>query len=70
MSRLVPRKKRLACLRRWSGYAALRSLVVIDKSSYFRKGKVGDWVNYMIQEMGRKLDCIVQEKLQGSSHVL
>jgi estrone sulfotransferase len=31
--------------------------LVIENSAYFRKGKVGDWVNHMSEEMGRKLDC-------------
>ena len=44
--------------------------IVIEKSSYFRKGKVGDWVNHMSEEMGRKLNCIVEEKLKGSGLVL
>ncbi|CAD6228013.1 unnamed protein product [Miscanthus lutarioriparius] len=44
--------------------------IVIEKSSYFRKGKVGDWVNHMREEMGRKLNCIVEEKLKGSGLVL
>ena len=39
--------------------------IVIEKSSYFRKGKVGDRVNHMSEEeMGRKLNCIVEEKLR------
>ncbi|KAG0541131.1 hypothetical protein BDA96_03G469800 [Sorghum bicolor] len=44
--------------------------IIIEKSSYFRKGKVGDWVNHMSEEMGRKLNCIVEEKLKGSGLVL
>jgi estrone sulfotransferase len=44
--------------------------LVIENSAYFRKGKVGDWVNHMSEEMGRKLDCIVKEKLKGSSLTL
>jgi estrone sulfotransferase len=43
---------------------------VIEKSSYFRKGKVGDRVNHISEEMGKKLDCIVKEKLKGSGLVL
>ncbi|KAL6850285.1 hypothetical protein ACP4OV_020912 [Aristida adscensionis] len=41
----------------------------LDKSLYFRRGKVGDWVNYLSEEMARKLDCIVKEKLRGSGLV-
>ncbi|KAH7666788.1 P-loop containing nucleoside triphosphate hydrolase protein [Dioscorea alata] len=33
---------------------------------YFRKGKVGDWVNYLSIEMAEKLDAITKEKLHGS----
>ena len=40
--------------------------MVIENSAYFRKGKVGDWQNHMSEEMGRKLDRIVKEKLKGS----
>ncbi|XP_039136698.1 cytosolic sulfotransferase 15-like [Dioscorea cayenensis subsp. rotundata] len=35
-------------------------------SSFFRKGKVGDWVNYLSMEMAEKLDAITNEKLHGS----
>ncbi|OEL35331.1 Flavonol 4'-sulfotransferase [Dichanthelium oligosanthes] len=47
-----------------------RGNLVVEKSVFFRKGKVGDWVNHMSEEMGRKLDCIVEEKLKGSGLVL
>lgn len=40
--------------------------VYIGNSVFYRKGKVGDWVNHMSEEMGEKLDRIVQEKLRGS----
>ncbi|RCV38868.1 hypothetical protein SETIT_8G177100v2 [Setaria italica] len=46
-----------------------RGSVVVKKSAYFRRGKVGDWVNHISEEMGRKLDDIVQEKLKGSGLV-
>jgi len=35
-------------------------------SLWFRSGKVGDWENHLTQEMARRLDCIVEEKLKGS----
>jgi hypothetical protein len=35
-------------------------------SVYFRKGKVGDWENHLTEEMARKLDCVIEEKLRGS----
>ncbi|XP_008811045.2 flavonol 3-sulfotransferase-like [Phoenix dactylifera] len=35
-------------------------------SSFFRKGVKGDWRNHMSPEMARRLDVIIEEKLQGS----
>nr|CAB3479515.1 unnamed protein product [Digitaria exilis] len=46
-----------------------RPNVVYEKSAFFRTGKVGDWVNDMSEEMGRKLDRIMAEKLKGSGLV-
>uniref|UniRef100_A0ACD5ZE18 Uncharacterized protein n=1 Tax=Avena sativa TaxID=4498 RepID=A0ACD5ZE18_AVESA len=40
--------------------------ISIDHSSYFRKGKVGDWVNHMSKDMGEKLDLLVEDKFKGS----
>ncbi|XP_039136735.1 cytosolic sulfotransferase 15-like [Dioscorea cayenensis subsp. rotundata] len=37
----------------------------LPPSSFFRKGKVGDWVNYLSMEMVEKLDAITKEKLHG-----
>uniref|UniRef100_A0ACD5TRJ9 Uncharacterized protein n=1 Tax=Avena sativa TaxID=4498 RepID=A0ACD5TRJ9_AVESA len=42
------------------------SNVVIDHSSFFRKGKVGDWVNHMGKDMAEKLDRLVEDKFKGS----
>jgi hydroxyjasmonate sulfotransferase len=52
------------------GEVTRRGDVVIGRSAFFRKGKVGDWENHITQEMGRKLDRIVEEKLKGSGLVL
>ncbi|OMO99621.1 hypothetical protein COLO4_13191 [Corchorus olitorius] len=38
----------------------------MENSLYFRKGKVGDWRNYLSAEMGERLDNIMEEKLSGS----
>ncbi|XVF28755.1 hypothetical protein REPUB_Repub15cG0057800 [Reevesia pubescens] len=38
----------------------------VDNSTYFRKGKVGDWRNYLTAEMGERLDNIMEQKLSGS----
>ncbi|KAE8718373.1 multiple C2 and transmembrane domain-containing protein 2-like isoform 1 [Hibiscus syriacus] len=38
----------------------------MENSAYFRKGKVGDWRNYLSDEMGNRLDNIMEDKLTGS----
>ncbi|KAL6610118.1 hypothetical protein ACP70R_040087 [Stipagrostis hirtigluma subsp. patula] len=38
----------------------------MENSAYFRRGKVGDWVNHLSGEMAQQLDFIVNEKLKGS----
>ena len=38
----------------------------MENSSYFRAGKIGDWANHLTEEMSKKLDVIVEEKLRGS----
>jgi hydroxyjasmonate sulfotransferase len=52
------------------GEVTRRGNVVFGRSAFFRKGKVGDWENHITQEMGRKMDRIVEEKLKGSGLVL
>ncbi|KAE8684019.1 Flavonol sulfotransferase-like [Hibiscus syriacus] len=39
---------------------------VIQNKMFFRKGKVGDWKNYLTPEMAARLDQIIQQKLSGS----
>jgi hypothetical protein len=53
-----------------TGRFTMLANTVIEKSSYFRKGMVDDWVNHISKEMERKLDRIVEEKLKGSGLVL
>jgi estrone sulfotransferase len=43
--------------------------VVLEKSAFFRKGKVGDWANHISEDMARKFDSIVEDKLKGSGLV-
>ncbi|XVE81689.1 hypothetical protein DITRI_Ditri15bG0085600 [Diplodiscus trichospermus] len=38
----------------------------LQNSAYFRKGKVGDWRNYLTREMGERIDSIMEQKLSGS----
>ncbi|GMJ00081.1 sulfotransferase 16, CORONATINE INDUCED-7, SULFOTRANSFERASE 16, ARABIDOPSIS SULFOTRANSFERASE 5A [Hibiscus trionum] len=39
---------------------------MIQNNMYFRKGKVGDWMNCLTSEMAERLDRITQQKLSGS----
>ncbi|TYI44643.1 hypothetical protein ES332_A01G251500v1 [Gossypium tomentosum] len=43
---------------------------VIENKIYFRKGKVGDWENYLTPEMAARLDSITLQKLNGSGLTL
>lgn len=50
-----------------TGELALSEEVAAMKSSYFRKGEVGDWKNHFNEEMAaEKFDGIIEEKLRGS----
>ncbi|CAH2047816.1 unnamed protein product [Thlaspi arvense] len=35
-------------------------------SAYFRKGKVGDWQNYLTPEMAARIDGLMEEKFKGT----
>ncbi|XP_010523502.1 PREDICTED: cytosolic sulfotransferase 11 [Tarenaya hassleriana] len=38
----------------------------IDFKNFFRKGEVGDWKNHLTPDMAKKIDDVMEEKLQGS----
>ncbi|KAI3724468.1 hypothetical protein L2E82_36246 [Cichorium intybus] len=38
----------------------------VGNREFFRKGKIGDWKNYMTEEMKQRIDGITHEKLKGS----
>ncbi|KAI3501086.1 hypothetical protein L1887_28944 [Cichorium endivia] len=38
----------------------------VGNREFFRKGKIGDWQNYMTEEMKERIDGIIHEKLKGS----
>ncbi|XVF54476.1 hypothetical protein PTKIN_Ptkin05aG0183400 [Pterospermum kingtungense] len=38
----------------------------LENNMFFRKGKVGDWENYLTKEMGARLDLITEHKFSGS----
>ncbi|KAF3438032.1 hypothetical protein FNV43_RR20788 [Rhamnella rubrinervis] len=40
--------------------------IAVDKSNFFRKGQVGDWKNYLTEEMAKRIDQISDDKLYGS----
>ncbi|KAB1219441.1 Cytosolic sulfotransferase 5 [Morella rubra] len=40
-------------------------VMMADKSTYFRLGKVGDWMNYLTVEMSETLDRITKEKFHS-----
>ncbi|KAL0407851.1 UNVERIFIED_CONTAM: Cytosolic sulfotransferase 14 [Sesamum radiatum] len=41
-------------------------LGLMKNSSFFRKGEVGDWVNYLTPEMAERVKNIMESKFQGS----
>ncbi|KAL4308514.1 hypothetical protein GQ457_01G035170 [Hibiscus cannabinus] len=43
------------------------SRVGVPHKDYFRKGKVGDWSNYLTPSMVERLDKLIHEKLDNSS---
>lgn len=42
----------------------------MQNSAFFRSAKVGDWKDHLTEEMAKKLDCIIEDKLKGSGLVL
>nr|XP_043616325.1 cytosolic sulfotransferase 5-like [Erigeron canadensis] len=38
--------------------------MVVENQSFFRKGKVGDWENYLTEEMKDRIDSITQNKFK------
>ncbi|OEL18538.1 Cytosolic sulfotransferase 5 [Dichanthelium oligosanthes] len=48
-----------------TGDVARGDSIVVGKSMFFRKGKVGDWENQMSKEMGKKLDDVIVRQAQG-----
>ncbi|KAI7745667.1 hypothetical protein M8C21_030422 [Ambrosia artemisiifolia] len=52
------------------GVERFGKLVEVEKRSLFRKGEIGDWRNYLSQEMKDRMDGIFEEKLKGSGLVL
>ncbi|KAL7111402.1 hypothetical protein ACP275_05G085000 [Erythranthe tilingii] len=40
---------------------------LLKNSSYFRKGEVGDWINYLTPAMAERMKKLMEIKFQGSS---
>ncbi|KAF9592135.1 hypothetical protein IFM89_012564 [Coptis chinensis] len=47
-----------------------RVVPFIENKNYFRKGEVGDWINYLSPSMVEQLDQVVEKKLHGSGLTL
>lgn len=43
-----------------------RLMKEVPSESFFRKGVVGDWANYVTPDMAERMDKYLAEKLQGS----
>ncbi|XP_051121821.1 cytosolic sulfotransferase 12-like [Andrographis paniculata] len=43
-----------------------KSFLVASNSSFFRKGEVGDWRNYLTPEMAEKIDQMSRHKLEAT----
>ena len=41
--------------------------IIYEKKFFFRKGEIGDWVNYFSPSKIERLSKVIQEKLSGSN---
>ncbi|KAD3067821.1 hypothetical protein E3N88_35701 [Mikania micrantha] len=48
------------------GVEKFGKLVEVEKQQFFRKGEIGDWKNYLSEEMKDRIDGIIDEKFKGS----
>ncbi|KAF5822383.1 putative Sulfotransferase domain, P-loop containing nucleoside triphosphate hydrolase [Helianthus annuus] len=48
------------------GVEKFGSLVEVEKRDFFRKGEIGDWKNYLNEEMKERIDRITDDKFKGS----
>ncbi|XP_042518272.1 cytosolic sulfotransferase 15-like [Macadamia integrifolia] len=46
--------------------SGIRSISYFENQTLYRKGEVGDWVNYLTNPMVEQLDQVMEEKLCGS----
>ncbi|CAH1419979.1 unnamed protein product [Lactuca virosa] len=52
------------------GVQKFRAPVVVENRNFFRKGNVGDWENYLTEEMRDRIDSITETRLKGSGLAL
>jgi hypothetical protein len=44
----------------------LRALqIATEETKFFRKGKIGDWVNHLTQEQSEKIDKVIEANLKA-----
>ncbi|KAL9993833.1 putative Sulfotransferase domain, P-loop containing nucleoside triphosphate hydrolase [Helianthus debilis subsp. tardiflorus] len=53
-----------------TGVEKFANMVEVENRDFFRKGEVGDWKNYLSEEMKERIDRITDEKLRGSGLIL
>lgn len=39
--------------------------IIVDNSTFFRKGEAGDWRVHLIMEMAERVDQITKQKFDG-----
>lgn len=39
---------------------------IYEKNTFFRKGEVGDWANFLTPPMVEKMNKLMEEKLEGT----
>ncbi|KAM2699450.1 hypothetical protein EV1_038327 [Malus domestica] len=44
----------------------IKANLVIENSDFFRKGQVGDWKNFFTDDMAKRMDHIIDERISGS----
>ncbi|KAK9055006.1 hypothetical protein SSX86_026085 [Deinandra increscens subsp. villosa] len=49
-----------------NGMEKFGKVVEIEKRDFFRKGEIGDWKNYLSDEMKERIDGITDDKFRGS----
>lgn len=48
-----------------SGKYGIPGGMILDNSTFFRKGEIGDWKNHLTREMAERMDAITKQKFSG-----